>query len=130
MLVPEWRFFAPQPAQGDYHLLYRDRYHDGSLTNWTEVRPTMERRWWNVAWNPGKRERKAVFDAFTEFTPYLSRTDTTLECSVAYLTVLNHVSSIPRSTSPEFTQFLLMASHGGSPEKDPDIIYISHIHSL
>src|SRR5690348_12432463 len=30
-LLPLWTFFAPNPGQSDYHLIYRDRKTDGSL---------------------------------------------------------------------------------------------------
>lgn len=127
MLIPEWRFFAPMPAQGDFHLLYRDRFHDGGLTYWTEVQPQTKRRRWNIVWNPGKRERKALFDAINELTSHGPKA---IEGSFAYLTLLNHVSTIPRSASPEYTQFLLMTSYGRDPEREPDVVLISGFHAL
>src|SRR5205814_9921314 len=65
-LVPEWKFFAPAPAQHDYHLLYRDRLSGGCLTDWTEIKPLRERRWWNLVWNTAKRENKALVDIVSE----------------------------------------------------------------
>ena len=129
-LIPEWRFFAPRPAQGDFHLLYQDTFHDGSCTNWTEVRPMIERSRWNIFWNPGKRERKALFDAVNQLNVRISLSDKALEGSTAYLTLLNHISSLPRSLSPAFTRFLLMQSYGASPEKEPDVTFISGVHEL
>ncbi|GHO97534.1 hypothetical protein KSF_075820 [Reticulibacter mediterranei] len=129
-LVPEWRFFAPRPAQGDFHLLYQDTLHDGSCTNWTEARPMLERSWWNIVWNPGKRERKALFDVVNMLNMRLSVSDKALQGSIAYLMLLNYISSLPRSLSPAFTRFLLMKSHGAFPEKEPDILFISGVHEL
>lgn len=130
LLIPEWRFFAPKPALGDFYLLYQDTFHDGSCTNWTEVRPMLERSRWNIFWNPGKRERKALFDAVNLLNVRISLSDKSLEGSTAYLTLLNHVSSLPRSLSPASTRFLLMKSHGASPEKEPDVMFISGVHEL
>jgi len=130
-LIPEWRFFAPNPGQHDYHLLYRDKFQDGSLTQWTEIMLTTQRRWWNMVWNPGKRGNKAFLDTVIEFAQSaISGSDRALELSIPYLTLLNYVSSVPRSTLPEFTQFLLMYSFGGSFEDDPDLFYLSRFHSL
>jgi hypothetical protein len=129
-LIPEWRFFAPKPAQGDFHLLYQDTFSDGSCTTWTEVRPTIERSGWNIVWNPGKRERKALFDVVNVLNARISISDKALEGSLPYLTLLNHISSLPRSLSPAFTRFLLMRSYGASPEKEPDILFISGVHEL
>ncbi|HTK08337.1 MAG TPA: hypothetical protein VL485_14300 [Ktedonobacteraceae bacterium] len=129
-LIPEWRFFAPRPAEGDFHLLYQDMFHDGSRTHWTEVRPTIERSWWNIVWNPGKRERKALFDVVNVLNARIALSDKALEGSLPYLTLLNHISFLPRSLSPAFTRFLLMKSHGASPEKKPDILFISGVHEL
>lgn len=130
MLIPEWRFFAPNPAQGDFHLLYQDTFPDGSCTNWTEVRPTIERSWWNIVWNPGKRECKALFDAVNLLNMRIAISGKSLEGSIPYLTLLNHVSSLPRSFTPTFTRFLLMKSHGASPEKEPEAMFFSGVHEL
>lgn len=129
-LIPEWRFFAPKPALGDFHLLYQDTFRDGSCTTWTEIRPTIERSWWNIVWNPGKRERKALFDVVNVLNSQLAISDKVVEGSLPYLTLLNHVSSLPRSLSPAFTRFLLMRSQGAFPEKEPDILFLSGVHEL
>jgi hypothetical protein len=129
-LVPEWRFFAPRPAQGDFYLLYQDTFDDGRCTNWTEVRPHIERSWSNVLWNPGKRERKALFDVVNLLSLRASVRDKGLECSIVYLTLLNHISSLPRSLSPAFTRFLVMQSHGALPRTQPEVMFISGLHEL
>lgn len=129
-LIPEWEFFAPIPGQQDYYVLYQDKYNDGTLTHWTEVKSAPQRGWWNMVWNPGRRGNKALFDLVHEFLKLVNSGDRTLEFSIPYLSLLNYISSIPRSTSPKFTQFLLMYSHGNSAEEDPEVLYISRLHEL
>jgi hypothetical protein len=129
-LVPEWKFFAPNPGRHDFHLLYRDQFRDGTLTEWTEVSPTGKRRWWHFLWNPAKRGNKALFDTVSQLFDHVRAGDKTLEVSIPYLTLLNYVSSLPRTTSPVFTQFLLMCSQGNLPDKDPELCYFSARHSL
>src|SRR5438876_11504878 len=65
-LIPSWRFFAPVPATGDFHLLYRDRLPDGSLSQWKELYFSETYRWWHMVWNPNRRGKKALFDLTTE----------------------------------------------------------------
>ena len=33
-VIPRWTFFAPNPGVRDYHLVIRERYRDGRLTDW------------------------------------------------------------------------------------------------
>lgn len=43
-LLPIWSFFAPNPGQSDYHLVFRDRQHDGSHSEWSEIEITEPRK--------------------------------------------------------------------------------------
>ena len=128
-LVPEWRFFAPTPAQHDYYLLYRDQLEDGSLTDWTEVRAATPRCSWNLVWNTSKRGNKALFDAIKELAAHVVASDPAIQFSVPYLTLLNHVSAIPRLGCSQSTRFLLM--HNDSRlEKPPDVVFLSGVHAV
>src|SRR5262245_58660337 len=96
-LVPDWRFFAPQPATGDFHLLYRDQTEEGHVTDWVEISIGIPRRWWNVVWNPGRRQRKAMFDLATELAREVQQSSTAaLQVSVPYLAILCFVSARSR----------------------------------
>lgn len=62
-LAPNWNFFAPYPGKWDYHLLYRDRLADDSLTEWREadeLTETPHRFKWG--WNPQMFRMKALVD--------------------------------------------------------------------
>jgi hypothetical protein len=129
-LVPEWKFFAPNPAQGDYILLYRDQLANGSITQWTEVSLAQKRRWWNVVWNPGKRANKALFDAVVEVSSEASLYPEILAGSIAYLTLLNYVSNLGRFARPAFTQFMILHSFSSTVKREPRLIFSSSLHSL
>lgn len=61
--APNWNFFAPYPGKWDYHLLYRDKRGDGSLTEWretNELTETPHRFKWG--WNPQMFRMKALVD--------------------------------------------------------------------
>jgi hypothetical protein len=91
-LIPNWRFFAPNPARRDYHLEYRTLRAGGAPGRWQRV-PTIARRSIiSIVWHPAKRRRKAfntlirrVMRAASEWGQHRAGR------SIAYLTVLNHV---------------------------------------
>jgi hypothetical protein len=129
-LVPEWRFFAPIPGMGDFHLLYRDTY-TGSTTDWTEIKIGDDRRWWNFLWHPRRREEKALTDAIRVMQPYLTpERIATAPLSVPYLTLLTYVSGLPRTLRPRQTQFLVMYSEAAIQDGQPQICLVSNIHEL
>src|SRR5262249_28553358 len=130
LLIPEWRFFAPRPTQGDYHLLYRDEILGGDRTAWTEVVFGNNRRWWNILWNPDTRLRKALFDAVSHLVMHGKMGTTDIDISVPYVTLLTVVSSASRSSSLERTQFLIMESFGSCSERYPQAVFLSAWHSL
>lgn len=129
-MVPEWRFFAPNPARGDYHLLFRDFLDADCCTMWTEVPVGGTRRWWNVFWNTSKRANKALFDAVTELARDVREQDEVLEGCVSYLTLLTYVSALPRTLPVQSTQFLVMYAGVEDPDREPDVFYVSGVHSL
>lgn len=63
VLIPNWRFFAPNPAVEDQHFLYRladaERQEH---TEWRTVYDIEPRRWGHALWFPGRRHEKAIFD--------------------------------------------------------------------
>lgn len=134
-LIPVWTFFAPYPAVNDYHLLFRDKLEDGTFSPWTEIRLVLPRRWSHAVWNPGKREKKALYDAVA-----LVRRDlaglraagaprTSIEVSLGYLALLNYVTHVPRSFPAAGVQFALMASNGAHPDA-ATLIFRSDIHRV
>ncbi|MGL4743416.1 MAG: hypothetical protein ACRCXL_03380 [Dermatophilaceae bacterium] len=63
IVIPNWRFFAPNPAVEDQHFLYRLASADHArFTEWREVYVVEPRRMMHAIWFPGRRMEKAVFD--------------------------------------------------------------------
>ncbi|MEV7601338.1 hypothetical protein AB0O91_28625 [Kitasatospora sp. NPDC089797] len=63
ILIPNWRFFAPNPAVQDQHLVYRLASADRTRhTPWREVYTVTPRRLVHAFWFPGRRMEKAIFD--------------------------------------------------------------------
>ncbi len=130
-LIPVWPFFAPVPGTCDYYLLYRDELADGSLGNWREILLCDDRRSWHVIWNPGKREKKALFDLTTALLQE-AKPDAieAIQLSVPYLSILTYISSLPRSYPASSTQFLLMMTDERRIGVIPEPIFTSAIHPL
>lgn len=129
-LIPRWNFFAPRPATHDFHLLYRDTLAGGGVTAWQEVRVGGARSRWAVLWNPGKRERKALYDFSVNLLSIVLERPGAVQTSVPYLALLNHVTELPRSTLSEATQFMLMAIYPAHTRKEPDVLFVSSLHPL
>jgi hypothetical protein len=128
-LLPQWKFFAPIPGRGDFHLLYRDVYAHG-VTDWTEIAFAEEGGWWTCLWNPRRRESKAVFDAARELPAYLTpEWQESATISVPYLTFLTYVSGQARTVPPLRTQFLLMYSEAALEGGRPQVSMLSHAHA-
>ena len=127
-LIPHWTFFAPVPGTADYFLLYRDQLLDGSLTDWRELPLCDSRKPWHCFWNPGKREKKALFDLTSALMreALMDPVEAT-QISVPYLVLLAHVSGLPRAYAGQGTQFLLMMSDAGG---EPKPIFTSAVHAL
>lgn len=131
-LLPDWGFFAPTPAKGDFHLLYRDRAPgEVEFSEWIECTDAGTRTLLNAIWNPDRRTRKATFDVCTELAKKLQVDDgPEVQGTIPYLLILNRISSFPRPEPVEATQFMVMLSHGIHSLKEPSIMFLSTLHGL
>jgi hypothetical protein len=129
-LIPEWSFFAPNPAQGDFHLVYRDILSDGTTTTWAEISFEHPRRWWHWLWNPGKRPFKALFDAVVDLALQAGHNPETVIGTVPYITLLNHVAGIPRVFPVAYTQFMVLHSEGTCSTGEPEMLFVSNQHAI
>jgi hypothetical protein len=122
-ILPQWSFFAPVPSISDFTLWFRDELSDGSATNWIPVRFPARRRYAFI-WNPGRRERKAIFDLTIKLMLDLKSDPESIHLSVPYLVLLAHVCALPRLGCPVKTQFAL-TSVESQRTSDPLLLFIS-----
>ena len=66
LVLPNWRFFAPEPAQHDYHVLHRVLDADGEQTPWRETYPITPRKWAHAVFFADRRREKGTFDVANE----------------------------------------------------------------
>ncbi|MDI9882935.1 hypothetical protein QMZ92_00575 [Streptomyces sp. HNM0645] len=116
VLIPNWRFFAPHPAQHDCHLLYRTLSGTGEASLWKRASTITGRSWTHVIWDPARRREKGFLDLCNDFT---NRTNKGLELtgSVAYRLMNAFVLRHIRQSDPDWPhvtgyQFLIVQSGG------------------
>lgn len=132
LLIPDWRFFAPNPGIHDYHLLYRNRLASGEQLPFHEVGYLEERSLRHIFWHPHRRLEKVLFDVTAEILRYIGEKElgSGLTVSVPYLTLLTyidrHCDHHPDAVAAQF----LIAASGGYDDEEPTMLFLSHFHPL
>jgi hypothetical protein len=129
-LIPSWTFFAPRPGVYDLHLLYRDKYSDGALSYWTEIR-IIEKNKYKMFWNPKKRMQKSLTDSTNSLIKLTQKKrGKTLYYSIPYLSMLNFISNIDRPYMSIGTQFCVVKTFGFEVDKGPEVLFYSKMHRI
>ncbi|MEA3012468.1 MAG: hypothetical protein QOD42_1013 [Sphingomonadales bacterium] len=128
-LVPKWKFFAPKPGVSNYYLLYRDRFADGSVTPWLTLHGMdSDRDAIAFIWNPNRRLRKALHDLITDLPYDLCETQPAIfKLTTAYLVIVKHISTLPRTAESRETQFLIVEKYLDQPAQT---LFRSELHRL
>jgi hypothetical protein len=130
-LIPNWSFFAPRPGTSDYHLLFRDSDSSAEWGGWHEIPLADTRTLWGAIWNPEKRKTKALSDVVRGLVRLAQdRKLRDFSLTLPYLSILNFVSSIPRSTPCVQTQFMILKSEGFFADQDPQFLFMSNMHNV
>jgi hypothetical protein len=132
-MVPRWTFFAPNPGQSDYHLLYRDIWLNGNTSNWKEVNIGYSDNYTTILWNPLKRKSKAIHDIFSQVIVEIKAKPDDLQrlkISLPYLMILNHVNALDHDIHTAKVQFMIMEAFGYNENKEPQIALLSDMHRL
>ncbi|WP_200261925.1 hypothetical protein [Streptomyces sp. HSG2] len=127
-MFPNWRFFAPNPAQHDFHLHYRTLGAADDTSPWTELEIIQPRRPRQVAWFPERRAEKGVFDVSAELTSVLHRGFAHAALTPAYRTLAAFLRAEVGARCPEGTrglQFTLTRAGGHDPSVRPEIVFVS-----
>lgn len=129
-LLPNWRFFAPDPAMCDYHLLYRTVGADGTPSPWHDASGIEERRPLHILWFPTRRVDKAVFDACHDILPVLDEGFETAARAPGYRLVTEYLRARILSQGESFPeadgfQFAMATSTGYDMRHRPEIYFVS-----
>jgi hypothetical protein len=130
LLLPNWRFFAPEPSQHDYHVLHRVLTAEGQQTEWVESIELVARTWGQTVWFPKRRQGKAVSDIATELLQIFSTTSVDVSVTVPYRLLRDHVELLVREEwrerpLPQGFQFLIARHTGHDEAHDPEYLLAS-----
>ena len=129
-VIPNWRFFCPEPARHDYHVMHRVLAADGNVSSWEETVRIESRRWRHMVWYPDRRRGKATFDLCSQLGVLLGgRQDVTQFCSYQLLRnmVARAVADGQTETAvpPQGFQFLVGRHTGHDESVEPTYILCS-----
>ncbi|MET9109658.1 hypothetical protein [Streptomyces zhihengii] len=127
-LFPNWRFFAPTPAQHDLQFYCRTLDEAGETSDWAPVEVIAGRRAHQIVWFPTRRSEKAVFDLGTEVMRHLDKGFTTARALPGYRILSAYFrDGIERSgaTGIKGFQFTLARNAGYDESEEPEIIFVS-----
>jgi hypothetical protein len=133
-LIPVWTFFAPNPATGDFYVVYRDELNSGALTAWVETAtPRARQRLLASIWNPDRRATKALFDIGSALSVVARdfADPEAVQLTLPYLALLTFVCSQAHHTREAVaTQFMLLTDHGLDKPSAPVPVFLSRWHNL
>jgi hypothetical protein len=128
-LVPNWRFFAPEPAQHDFHVLHRVLTADGEQTPWSATSRITPRSDLHIVWFPARRREKAVFDVCSRILLQLETGGLAADIPAYHLLREFVEVAVRRGCQgqplPQGFQFLIARHAGYDEEQDPDYLFLS-----
>jgi len=101
-LLPNYRFFSPEPVSFDHKIVYRILRDDTAASPWIPLSiPPRPRYCW--LWNPHQRMATGVNDVVHLLFRHAQDNfwGSRLHVSLPYIVILNHLSFIVRSKYPE-----------------------------
>lgn len=129
-LIPTWSFFAPIPNGHDYYLLYRGISADGKVKRWQMAFDIPDRKPWHAfIWNPNKRLLKGFLDLVLDLLKLAEQVNSrySIQASIPYLQILNHVDSKKHSKEIEQIQFVILRN---SKIQKYTIAFLSDTHPI
>lgn len=132
VLIPNWRFFAPNPATHDSRLAHRILWGDGETSEWFETHEIKDRMVRDPFWCPHRRRDKAVTDMTSNLLTHLSdRRYAQIEnapCYRAMVSIIRHLVQL----HPDVTrrgvhgfQFLVARDTGYDSEGELELLFAS-----
>jgi len=131
-LIPRWSFFTPDPGASNYHLVYRSRDDETSVSPWLEL-DLSPRGILFPLWNPRKRYREGMIELFqllALFSPTYPAER--LQFTAPYIILLDVARKrLGGSLSPRaFYQFAVVETRGPSGASVPCVRFYSLTHPV
>lgn len=128
-LVPNWRFFAPNPGVHDSHLLYRTLSVDEETSEWIQLPLHQERSARQMIWFPKRRLGKSIFDVGDELVRHLGEGFQVLTTLPSYNVLVGYLRREIRESQDagrvKGFQFAFARSTGYDMSEEPEMMFIS-----
>jgi len=125
-LIPNYRFFCPDPIRTDYHLYYRLRATDSQVGDWREITIGKRSRVFGFLWNPLKRDRKI----FYKTVKVLRTGGKRKEQENTYLALLQWVGEKNTRSGAEAVQFRITSKQDFAREGPEREVHLSGFHLI
>ncbi|MEU3554365.1 hypothetical protein [Streptomyces fragilis] len=127
-LVPNWKFFAPNPATHDYHYLYRTLDEDRRTSPWIELDLIKNRKMSQAFWFSSRRREKAVFDICSAILKSVAKGDDPVGSPpfrVLAEFIRKQIRDTPDVSRVRGFQFSVVRAAGHDESEDPEVLYVS-----
>jgi hypothetical protein len=127
-LIPNWKFFAPNPATHDYHYLYRTLDEDRRTSDWVELDLIEHRKMSQAFWFASRRSEKAVFDICTAIIKSIAKGEDPTDSPgfrVLAEFVRRQIRDSPQVSQVRGFQFAVVRAAGHDESEDPEVLYVS-----
>jgi hypothetical protein len=134
-IIPDWKFFAPNPLTCDYYLFARTMNDYRHWGDWYHVPVWNDRPWYSALWNPGKRKFKLLVDLVSCLEAYRQlgdsdSSDTSLQITLPYISLLDYASQAASTTAVTHVQFMIARKTGMSAVAEVKPLFVSFIHTM
>lgn len=133
MFVPNWNFFAPQPAASDYRIVYLDSNSDKPGDGkWAAVESGNGHTIWSSLFNRDQRWDKACFDICQELLSLAKKSEDAISIqrqSCYQLIITYLLERAPHTPGTTHVQFLVVEDPGYENDTaTPSIVFTSAVH--
>ena len=129
LVIPNWRFFAPNPATHDYIFAVRWRLKGEKQTSdWYMINTYNDRRLSHIIYYPNRRVEKSLSDVAGRVLTHLSANPETLSLSPDYKLLSNNTKQFVKDNvgcRVEKFQFMIAADTGYDTSGDYSEFYVS-----
>ena len=135
-LLPRLEFFAPDPIDVDYHLVFHDFLEDGQATPWRRI-PAERDGPLRILWSTAKRDHQAMLAAVAALAglqqsvaPVVRDPAAVIQLSLPYLFLLHRVQQGPRLPGSRERQFMVVETTGFGASRRLALGVLSNPHRL
>jgi len=133
-ILPANGFFAPDPVDVDYHLVFRDFLEDDQAGPWREIAGEHDGPL-RFLWSTAKRDQQAILAAVSGVggiqqmvAPLVEDPESLIQISLPYVLLLHRVLAEPRTPGAKERQFMIVETRGFAAGRQIELSILSNPH--